>query len=67
MLRKITKGIICVILWMIQLYSWMFIFETWPFFNQVINETIALILSMILAVFSSYGIIGIIKRAWEHN
>ena len=67
MLRKITKGICCVLLWISQVASWINIFETWPFFNQVTNTTIALILSLIFAAFSCYGIISIVKWAWKRN
>ena len=67
MLRKIAKAICYVFLWLTQVSSWMYIFETWPFFNQVTNETIVTIFSMILAVVSCYGIISFVELALKHN
>lgn len=67
MLRKIIKGICCVSLWCSLVFIWIDTFETWPLFNQVTNTTIVLILSLIFAVVSCYGIISIIKWVWERN
>ncbi len=67
MLRKIAKVICCVFLWMTQVVSWMNIFETWPFFNRVTDETLVTIFSMIFAVVSCYGIIEFVKWAWKHD
>ena len=67
MLRKITRGICCVVLWLFIVENWIGIFETWPFFNQVTNETIALILSMIFGVMGCYGVISIVQWAWERD
>ena len=65
MLRKIIKVICYILFWMWQVSNWIDIFETWPFFNQVTNPTIISILSLILAVISSYSLISFIKWVWE--